>query len=184
MDEISVKKQELRNKYIQIRNNIPDRKTKSKIIMNKIIECPEYKNAKIIALFKNIGSEVDTTSIIEYSISIGKIVAFPKVVTDGLKFYKIKSLNEKFIKSNFGVEEPIENEENYIENQDIDLVIIPGLCFDMENNRLGYGKGYYDKFLKNTSLKNIAICFKEQILKNSILPITSADIKVQKIITD
>lgn len=184
MDEILIKKQELRKEYIQIRNNILDREIKSKIITNKIIEGSEYKNAKTIALYKSFGTEVDTNRLIEYSIKLEKVIALPKVINNELKFYKIKSLQENFIKSKFGVEEPIENEANYIEKLKIDLVIVPGLLFDKENNRLGYGKGYYDKFLKDSNLKTIAICFKEQILKDNILPITSEDIKVQKIITD
>ena len=184
MDEILIRKQELRNNYIQIRNNILDKKNKSKIIANKVIEKIEYKNAKTIALFKNFRSEVDTAELIEYSINIGKIVALPRVVGNELKFYKIESLNDNFIKSKFGVEEPIESEKNHIENKEIDLVIVPGLCFDKQNNRLGYGKGYYDRFLKNTNAKTIAICFKEQILKDSLLPITDTDVNVQRIITD
>lgn len=184
MNEIIVKKQELRKEYKQIRNNIIDKANKSKIITNKVIEDIDYKNANIIALFKSFGSEIDTTELIKLSIENGKIVLLPKVVKDKLRFYKIKSLSEILIKSKFGVEEPVGNEEHHIENQKIDLVIVPGLCFDKENNRLGYGKGYYDRFLKDANAKSIAICFKEQILKNSLLPITDKDVKVQRIITE
>ena len=184
MEEISIKKQKLRKEYLKIRNDIQDKENKSRIITNKVIEKAEYKNARVIALFKSFGSEVDTTELIEYSISIGKIVALPKVIGNELKFYKINLIKENLVKSNFGVDEPIENELNYVRNQDIDLVIVPGLCFDKENNRLGYGKGYYDRFLKNTNSKTIAICFKEQILENGILPTTDTDLKVQEIITE
>jgi len=184
MNEIIAQKQELREKYKLIRNNIIDKANKSKIITNKVIEDINFKNANVIALFKSFSSEVDTTELIELSIENRKIVLLPKVVKNELKFYKIASLNDTLIKNKFGVEEPVGNEINYREKQEIDLVIVPGLCFDKENNRLGYGKGYYDKFLKNTNAKSIAICFKEQILKDSLLPIIDKDIKVQKIITD
>lgn len=184
INEIILKKKELRKKYKQIRSAIPDKTYKSKIITNKIINDIDYKNAKIIALFKSFGSEVDTDEIIIHSINNRKIVVLPRVVGDKLKFYKINSINENLLISSLGVAEPIENEENYIESKKIDLIIVPGLCFDKENNRLGYGKGYYDKILRENDVQSIAICFKEQILENEILPTIDSDVKVKKIITD
>ena len=138
----------------------------------------------MIALFKSFGSEVDTTELIEYSIIKGKIVALPKVVNNELKFYKIEHLKDTLIKSKLGVEEPIANEINYIVKDNINLVIVPGLCFNKVGDRLGYGKGYYDRFLTNTNFKTIAICFEEQILEKEILPVTYNDVKVQQVITD
>ena len=178
-----MKKEELRKKYILIRNRVENKTQKSEIISEKIQEQIEYKNAKIIALYKNLKSEVSTEKLIEDSINLGKCVALPKVVNNELKFYKIKSLKEKFIKSNFGVEEPIENEINYINQKDIGLIIVPGICFDKEKNRLGFGKGYYDRYLQNENINTIGICFEEQIVEN-IIPTTEYDVAMKKIITD
>lgn len=183
MNEIEKIKQELRQKYIFIRSNVKNREDKSRIIIDKVKQDIDYQDAKIVALYKSLPSEVDTTELIKYSIVIGKVVALPKVVNNELKFYKINSLNDNFIKSKFGVEEPLGNNKDFISKNNIDLVIVPGVCFDKEKNRLGFGKGYYDGFLKGTDLKTIAICFQEQII-NDILPVTNDDIKVQKIITD
>ena len=174
-------KQELREKYISIRKNIKNKKEKSAIITKKIIEDNDYKNAKIIALYKSLTSEVDTTELIKYSISSGKNVVLPRVVCNDLKFYKI-SLNEKLIKSKFGVKEPIEDESNFVDKEIINLVIVPGVCFDKENNRLGLGKGYYDRFLANTNLYSIGICFEEQIVEH--IPTEKNDIKMKKVITN
>lgn len=184
MVNIEVEKNKLRKKYIQIRNNIKNKKVKSNIITNRVIENEAYKKAKTIALYRSFSSEVDTTKLIEYSIANGKIVCLPKVMDNDLKFYEIGSLSEKFIKSKFGVEEPIGYEFNYIDKRDVDLVIVPGVCFDKEKNRLGFGKGYYDRFLGNTQLNTIAICFSKQILDNGLLPITNNDVRVGQIITD
>ena len=178
-----MKKEELRKKYILIRNRVENKTQKSEIISEKIQEQIEYKNTKIIALYKNLKSEVSTEKLIEDSINLGKCVALPKVVNNELKFYKIKSLKEKFIKSNFGVEEPIENEINYINQKDIGLIIVPGICFDKEKNRLGLGKGYYDRYLQNENINTIGICFEEQIVEN-IIPTTEYDVAMKKIITD
>lgn len=183
MNNIEINKRILRKEYIGRRNSIPNKDEKSLIIFEKLIKSCEYKNASVLALYKSLPSEVDTTELIKYSIVIGKVVALPKVVNNELKFYKINSSNDNFIKSKFGVEEPLGNNEDFISKNNIDLVIVPGLCFDKEKNRLGFGKGYYDGFLNGTDLKTIAICFQEQII-NDILPVTNDDIKVQKIITD
>lgn len=174
-------KEVLRKQYISIRNNIKNKKEKSNIITNKVIKEEAYKKAKIVALYKSLPSEVDTTELIKYSIALGKTVVLPKVVCDDLKFYKI-SLSDKLVKSKFGVEEPIENEANYIEKEKINLVIVPGVCFDKENNRLGFGKGYYDRFLAKTNLYTIAICFEEQMI-NKIFT-EDNDIKMKKVITN
>lgn len=184
MKEIIKRKQRLRRKYILIRNSVQDKIKKSELIMNKIIEENSYKNARIVALYKNFKSEVDTTKLIKYSIDIGKTVVLPKVVDNELKFYQINSSENVLIKSKFGVEEPIGNEKDYVAKEKIDIVIVPGLCFDKEKNRLGFGKGYYDKYLINTELTTIAICFDEQILEETTIPITNGDVKIQKIVTD
>lgn len=180
----NIDKKILREKYLLIRNNIKNKRAKSEIIMNKIIETDDFKNAKIIALYKSLKTEVYTNELIGYSIKKGKTVVLPKVENNNMKFYKINSMQDKLIKSRFGVEEPITDENNFINKEQIDLVIVPGVCFDKEKNRLGFGKGYYDKFLKNTKLNTIAICFDEQILDTEIIPITTFDVKMKKIITE
>lgn len=176
-------KKELRKKYLLIRKNISDKKAKSEIIIHKIIEEKEYQNAKIAALYKSLESEVDTLELIKYSVNHGKIVCLPKVVGEEIKFYQI-SKTERLIKSKFGVEEPEENPEKEIAKNQIDLVIVPGVCFDTRKNRLGFGKGYYDRFLAGTNLKTIGICFEEQVLKDGFLPVEENDVKMQKIVTE
>lgn len=181
MNDIDIEKQKLRKKYNTIRDNIKDKK-KSQIITNKIIEMEAFKKSKIMAVYKNFKSEVDTTKLIEYAINQGKIVALPKVCGKDLKFYRINTGHDILIKNRFEIEEPVKSEINFIEKNQIDLIIVPGICFDKENNRLGFGKGYYDRYLKDYNGLTIGICFKEQVI--DLLPITPNDVKVQKIITD
>ena len=183
MIEIDKKKSEIRKKYLILRKNIVNKELKSEIIFSNLIQTEEYKNAKIIALYKSLETEVNTTKLIDYSINNGKVVALPRVVNNELMFYKI-SINDKLEKSKFGVYEPISNNENIINKDEIDLIIVPGICFDEEMNRLGFGKGFYDRYLYNCRSKFIGICFEEQILYNKILPVTKYDVKMPKIITD
>lgn len=178
-----MEKKTLRKKYLEIRQRIKDKVQKSKMIFEKIIQEKEYQNAKVIALYKNLKSEVDTSELIKYSVNQGKLVCLPKVVGEEIKFYQI-SKTEEFIKSKFGVEEPEENPEKEIKKNKIDLVIVPGVCFDTRKNRLGFGKGYYDRFLTGTNLKTVGICFEEQILKDCFLPVEENDVKMQKVLTE
>ena len=171
-------KQTLRKKYLEIRKNLSDKNLKSELIFNKIINTKEYQNSHVIALYKSLDSEVNTDELIDYSLSIGKIVLLPKVINDDMIFYQITN-QTIFVKSNFGVYEPME--ENHYDGK-IDLIIVPGVCFDKNNNRLGFGKGYYDKYLANKNIKKIGICFKEQLLDN--LPADINDIKMDLSITD
>ncbi len=172
-------KQELRTKYLKIRNDISNKDIKSDIIFNKIINTSEYQSANTVALYKNLISEVDTNKLIDYTLTIGKTVSLPRVEDNNLNFYKVDK-QTILIKSNFGVFEPISNQ--VIPKENIDLIIVPGVCFDKNNNRLGFGKGYYDRYLMNTKMKKIGICFIEQLTNN--IPADSNDVKMDLIITD
>ena len=184
MNEVDKKKSEIRSKYLKIRKSVLDKKKKSLDICTKLILTEEYQNSKIIALYKNLETEVDTNQLIEVSVKNGKIVALPRVENDNMVFYKINSLNDKLEKNEFGIYEPISNIENIINKDELDLVIVPGICFDKNMNRLGFGKGFYDKFLFNSKSKILGICFEEQVLCDENIPSTRYDVKMQKVITD
>ena len=174
-------KDNIREKYKQIRLNIINKKEKSSIIFNKLIMLDVYKNSKVIAIYKNLNSEVDTNNLIEYSLKNNKKVLLPRIVNDEIRFYTIAA-DEELIKSNFGVYEPLENNNKLYSKNDINLIIIPGISFDKEKNRIGFGKGYYDKYLKNKNIYKIGLCFDEQIADK--LPCSENDIKMDIVITD
>lgn len=177
-------KEHLRKKYLDIRKEITNKEEKSKEIASKVQMTEEFQNANIIALYKSLPSEVDTSFLIEDALQKRKVVVLPRVYGNEMKFYQITSSKETFEKSKFGIEEPIENEENFIEASRIDLMIVPGICFDKENNRLGFGKGYYDRFLENTKIKTIGICYQEQLLEKDLILTDQYDVKMQQVITN
>ena len=180
---INAKKKEIREKYLAIRKNIINREEKTKEILDRILNDSTYQKANTIALFKSFNFEVDTNSIIDISLSNNKVVALPRIEQDEIVFYKINS-KSILVKNKYKIEEPISKKDNYIEKENIDLVIVPGLCFDRSGNRLGYGKGFYDRFLSGTSIRTIAICFDEQLLDEGLLPASNSDVKIEEIITN
>lgn len=172
----------LRRKYREIRELVPDKETKSHTIFNKIINLPEYKNAQNIALYSNFSSEVDTRELIIYSLQQEKHIYLPKITTEhNMNFYRIKSLKELNSLNKYGILEPSSN----YPMKNIDLIIIPGICFDINKNRLGFGAGYYDNFLKkHQKITKIGICFDEQILYDNLINASIDDMPMDIIISD
>ena len=169
-------KDNIRKEILNIRNNISDKEKKSTIIVNKIMKLEVFQKAKVIALYNSMVNEVDTNSLINELLN-KKVVLLPKIVDNQMVFIPVKN-NQQYIKSTFGVLEPIG--ESY--NGDIHLIIVPGVAFDESMNRLGYGKGYYDKFLSNKNIYKIGICFDRQLINK--LPTNNYDIKMDMIITE
>ncbi len=167
-------KQELRKELLLKRKNILNKKELSTIIVNKVMNLDIYKEARVIALYHSLNDEVDTTYLINNS--KGKRVLLPKVIGDEMIFIMINK-DTKYYKSNFGVLEPIGD----IYTGKIDLIIVPGLAFDKDLNRLGFGRGYYDKYLMNKDIYKIGICFDEQIVDE--VPHNALDIKMDMVIT-
>ena len=131
-------KELLRKKYIEIRKKIKEKDKKSITISQMIIQEEFYINAKVIAIYKSLKDEVDTSYLISDALSKGKVVLLPKVVGNDLQFLKY-DLEDELIKNNFRVYEPI-NKDKY-SNDKIDLCIVPGVAFDKYNNRLRIWKG-------------------------------------------
>ena len=169
-------KNEVRSLMIEKRKSIINKKELSTIIVDKLLNLDIYKKAKVIALYRSLKDEVDTSLLIAKSLK-EKIVLLPKVMDNKMIFIRINQ-DTIFKKSTFGVLEPI----GEVFNDNIDLIIVPGVSFDKELNRLGFGSGYYDKYLSNKNIYKIGIGFDAQIVSN--LPVDNYDIKMDMIITD
>lgn len=181
-----MEKSKIRAQYKKIRESIEDRKIKSSEITKKIVQSDFYKEAKVIAMYSSLSSEVDTASLIIKALSDKKIVVLPKVVSkEELEFYSISKLERLVEKGSFGIKEPWAKVDNFIDKDEIDLMIVPGICFDKNKNRVGFGKGFYDRYLadKNNVIK-IGICFEEQVLQNDFISTDEYDIKMDMVITD
>lgn len=141
----------LRNKILSIRNSL-DKETKDAMdyeIYNKLINSELYMKARSIFIYLSFGSEIETNKIINKALKDEKEVYIPKIYKEdrSMKAIRLNSFND--LKENsMGILEPI-NEGNYIEKEEIDLIVVPGVVFDFKGNRIGYGGGYYDRYLED-----------------------------------
>ena len=170
-------KKELRKEILYLRDNLEDRYNKSMFIKNKLLDLDIYKESKAIALYFSMKSEVDTKELIKESLLLGKKVLLPRIINKNKMIFIEINDNTEYERNSFGVMEPIGEEY-----KDIDLIIVPGVAFDKNNNRLGYGRGYYDKYLSNKDIYKIGICYSEQLIDK--IEVEEHDIKMDLIITD
>ena len=181
-------KQEIRQKLLERLLSLTksEIKRRSKNVEDKLSELPFYKKAKMIMVYYPLRGEVDILSTIRRDLG-SKRFCFPvmNLKAKNLRIFEIASLDQDFVLGSRGVMQPDTKRTKEVEIKDIDMVIVPGLAFDKEKNRLGRGAGYYDRFLQNitTSTKKIAIAFEFQILEN--LPTNlSWDQKVDTIVSE
>ena len=181
-------KAEIRKRILETRTNLTDDEVaaKSEAILQKVLKTPEYMEADNILLYADYNHEVMTRGIFEDAIMRKKRVYFPKSdkLTNSMLFFQtvsVKQLEKGFM----GIPEPKENMQLcYKFNPDEDtLVILPGVAFDTRGFRLGYGKGFYDKFLSSRrQLSTMALAFACQIVDE--MPDEEHDIKKDKIVTE
>lgn len=178
-------KKELRKKVLNIRNQMSeeDVKNNSQEIMNKIINLSIYKQSKAVFIYMSFKNEVITSELIKKMFKDKKKVVIPytDMVNTLLIPSEIKDEND-LVLNPFGYYEPREIIKFPVEK--IDLVIVPGVVFDNNLNRIGYGKGYYDRILSavRPDVKKVAIAHDFQVLDS--IPKEEHDIKMDMIITE
>lgn len=200
----------LRKKILNIRDTMEQSEVirKSKTIIDKLMSMEAWKNSNVMMSYVSFRNEVITTDLIKKSLSEGKRVAVPLVAKTNkgnhtqLKDEKaekmiiaceIYNLDTDLERSSFGILEPNKDMRREIDVRDIELIIVPGIAFDINKNRLGFGAGYYDKFLKsirqkhqeNTGANNlitIGIAFEEQLV--DAIPVEAHDVPLDIIITE
>ena len=177
-------KTEARAYFSALRSSIAEdlRKSKSLTICKKIADLPEFSTCDTLFIYFPIKSEADTLYLFEIAKERGIKIAFPISIKESfeLDFRIVNSLDELSVGA-YGIREPQQNAQKALITEN-SICIVPALAFDSSGNRLGYGKGFYDRFLKKFIGLSIGITFDE--LKCSALPCELTDIPVDIIITD
>jgi len=189
----TLSKSKLRIKVKTILKNLtPDQlHAKSLLIYNSLAALDCYKQAELILSYISTDSEVQTARIIESALADGKMVYAPRISGKDLDFHLLQHADLDFECNRFGIREPAaalaKFNYEHIKSK-LSIVIVPGLAFDRQKNRLGRGKGYYDRFLHGLK-KDLAractlvgICFSEQLYP--ALPFDQGDVPVDMVVTD
>lgn len=173
-----MKKEFLRKKYKEKRDNIKNKVTKDNLIYQKVINNKDILSSKTLLIYISINSEVDTIKIINYFL-YAKNIAVPKIIDNDMFFCYVTNLND-LTPGKYNIPEP--TNENIVTDFDNAICIVPGICYDKKNYRIGYGKGYYDRFLSKNKIKTIGLCYKECMIEK--IDNDKYDYKIDEVITD
>ena len=145
---------------------------KSQQLCAKLLDTDLYRNARSIYGYMSYNQEVRTLDLLEQALRDGKRVAIPKCYGSEMRFIWMDDLSQT-LKSRCGIPEPIH--DSLIADDPTALVLLPGMAFDAAGHRVGYGGGYYDKFLSaESNHPTVALCYDFQLLEQ--LPTDDFDI--------
>ena len=184
-NDIRVQKTLIRDESKAFRQNLSfdEKQRLDRKIENRLLNLWYFREVDLLLTYVSNSIEVDTKFIIQQALAQGKHVAVPRCVagTRNLEFYLINSL-EVLATGSFGLLEPPVNTCEKLTDFSGALCIVPALAFDPNGYRLGFGKGYYDRFLSNSNFKTIGICYDSCIFNE--LPHGKYDKKVNMIVTE
>lgn len=175
-------KKSLRNKYRMLRNAVVSRKEKESDIIRKFLASEIFRNADCIFMYASQDGEISTEEIAVVAEKLKKKTAFPfcKDKNGSMDFYFTTYTSLK--SGMYSIPEPDIRTDEKAEFSENSLCIVPGIAFGRKGERLGYGKGYYDRFLQNFSGKTVALSFEECLCEN--IPMETHDIKINYLFTD
>ena len=158
-------KDALRQAILKIRNSLPQEilYKLSEDIQTRVIGMNEFANATIVGAYHSIGSEVSTSKILGEVLQRGKRLALPKVIDDNtIVFAEMKDLKDDLEVGRFNIMTPKEHCEQF---EKIDLVLVPGIAWDGQGYRIGYGQGYYDRYLAKLQTTSIGLAYEFQVFE-------------------
>lgn len=178
-------KEGLREKYKQQRRSMTpaEKGARDESITARVASLWQYQRCRLLLTYVSTAIEVDTRRLIEKALADGKTVAVPRCVpgTRQMEFYRIRGI-EELEPGTFGVLEPLPRPENLVTGFENSLCVVPALCYDWRGFRLGYGKGYYDRFLSRYEGTMIGICYSDCVQRS--LPHGRFDRPVELLVTD
>ncbi len=179
---MSEAKQTLREKMLAVRDSssLEAIERMSENIQRRIMNSDEFINAKTVAAYHPVGSEVSTMKILSAVLSLRKHLALPRVEdATSIIFAEVNDLENDLATGKYKIKEP---KKHCMKVSEIDLVLVPGIAWDEHGHRLGYGKGYYDRCLANLQATSVGLAYDLQVLEN--IPHENNDFCVNLIVTE
>jgi 5-formyltetrahydrofolate cyclo-ligase len=162
-----------------------ERNEKSARAVARLLALSEYERSRTVMAFDAFGTELDTSALLAACLKDGKVLALPCTCLDncGISVRRVQNLDQDLVRCAFGFREPTRSLPEVPIDQ-IDLLVVPGLAYDENGNRLGRGKGYYDRFLASPGLRAIlcALAFECQVVPR--VPALLHDRRVQLVVTE
>jgi len=147
-----------------------------------LLELPQVKAAKTVSLFWGItGLEPNTSRLAPILLEMGKVVCLPRIISDYGMELRQYTPDCPMARTSFGIWEPT-IDCPLIQKKDVDLVIVPALCYDKQGFRLGYGGGHYDRWLADYTGSTVGMC-RDAVLQENV-PVEAHDKPVQVIVTE
>ncbi len=179
-EEVNSRKKELR-RLIKERKKLfsPERAIiDSEKIFSQIEMLPQFQQAEVVLAYWSLADEVITHEFVQRWADKKRLV-LPIVVGETLELRVFNGVEKLVTSNSFGILEP--KTEELVDPKAVDFAIIPGLAFDRKGNRLGRGKGFYDRFLKETNAFKVAVGYEFQILDE--VPVSSFDVPVDMVVS-
>lgn len=177
----------IRRRIQKVRKSLDEAKiiSKSLEIEKLFFKLTGLENINNLLIYMACNKEVQTKRIINKCLERNIKIYLPTIDKERIFFYRVFDINNELEKGPFGIYQPKTNKQNLLKDKnEIDLIVVPGLAFDEKGGRIGYGKGYYDKFLRMVPPDKsiIAFAFEFQVVRETIL--FSHDVPVHKIVTE
>ncbi|TLM65201.1 MAG: 5-formyltetrahydrofolate cyclo-ligase [Deltaproteobacteria bacterium] len=153
----------------------------SLLIQERFLGSAPYRQAGVVGLYSPVLNEVQTEQVARQCLADAKRLVYPRVSGEALRFMEVSSLAE-LVPGRFGILEPPEGRE--VPMREVDLLVVPGVAFDLVGHRLGYGKGYYDRALaaSRADLERVGFAYEFQVVAQ--LPAAGHDRRLTGLVTE
>ncbi|MDI6781315.1 MAG: 5-formyltetrahydrofolate cyclo-ligase [bacterium] len=183
-------KKSLRTSILSIRNtlNPEERMKKSRLIAGKLFGLEEFHKSSSILFYVAARSEVQTEGMIKQAIKQGKRVFVPVADIENKRLFvsELYDFDVELVKGAYGIMEPMRIYQRFVPLSEVEMVIVPGVAFDIKGYRIGYGGGYYDRMLESIPQRHkvclVGVCFECQLIDS--IPVENHDMAVEIIITE
>ncbi|MEM6691172.1 MAG: 5-formyltetrahydrofolate cyclo-ligase [Planctomycetota bacterium] len=187
MTNIQEQKESLRQLAKQARQDQKEKDTRSQRILDRVINLPDYQSANTVMWYVDVRDEVRTRGHLKEQLETSKSIVVPYCFGRDLHLFHLVDF-EDLMPGHFGILEPsrelVESQQRSVRDTKVDLVIVPGVAFDTLGNRLGHGKGFYDRWFTkaNSNLIRVGVAFDCQVFPS--VPCEPHDMKMNHIITE